>query len=73
MRPSKATLRLGAALALLLTYSLPAQTQSNSGNALAVGSAAAAPAGGALKILNLADYGRWNRVTSTGFSPDGNG
>jgi dipeptidyl aminopeptidase/acylaminoacyl peptidase len=25
----------------------------------------------ALKVLNLADYGRWNRITSTGLSPDG--
>ncbi len=25
----------------------------------------------ALKVLNLPDYGRWNRITSTGLSPDG--
>ncbi|HEY2375688.1 MAG TPA: prolyl oligopeptidase family serine peptidase [Gemmatimonadaceae bacterium] len=26
---------------------------------------------GALKVLNLQDYGRWNRITSTAISPDG--
>lgn len=25
----------------------------------------------ALKVLNLPDYGRWNRITSSGLSPDG--
>ena len=25
-----------------------------------------------LKVLNLADYGRWNRITSVALSPDGN-
>src|ERR1019366_2983921 len=28
-------------------------------------------AGQALKVLNLPDYGRWNRITSTSLSPDG--
>ena len=28
-------------------------------------------AGQALKVLNLPDYGRWNRITSTALSPDG--
>ncbi len=71
MRPFESVLRLGAALALLATPTFPALAQSNSGNAPAGGNAASASAGGALKILNLADYGRWNRVTSTGLSPDG--
>ena len=26
---------------------------------------------GALKVLNLPDYGRWNRITATAISPDG--
>ncbi|MEP6833731.1 MAG: prolyl oligopeptidase family serine peptidase [Gemmatimonas sp.] len=71
MRPSHSTQRFVAALALLAAFSLPALAQSNSGNASATGSSAAASAGGSLKILNLADYGRWNRVTSTALSPDG--
>ena len=27
---------------------------------------------GALKVLNLPDYGRWSRITNTAISPDGN-
>lgn len=71
MRPSDSALRLGAAFALLATTSLPAFAQTNSGNAPAAGTSTPAPAGGSLKVLNLADYGRWNRVTSTSLSPDG--
>jgi len=38
--------------------------------ALIVATAATATAQ-ALKVLNLPDYGRWNRITSSGLSPDG--
>lgn len=38
--------------------------------ASALGASQPTPAGG-LKTLNLADYGRWNRITSTALSPDG--
>src|ERR1035437_7629424 len=31
----------------------------------------ASAAAQALKVLNLPDYGRWNRITSTALSPDG--
>ena len=31
----------------------------------------ASAAAQALKVLNLPDYGRWNRITSTSLSPDG--
>src|SRR5688572_26610398 len=33
--------------------------------------AAAARPGDPKKVLTLADYGRWNRITSTAISPDG--
>ena len=33
--------------------------------------AAASRTGDPKKVLNLADYGRWNRITSTSISPDG--
>ncbi|MGV3710833.1 MAG: prolyl oligopeptidase family serine peptidase [Gemmatimonas sp.] len=73
MRPLENALRLGAALALLAPVSLTSalQAQSNSGNASTTGSAAATSAGGTLKTLTLADYGRWNRIASAALSPNG--
>ncbi|MEO7998337.1 MAG: hypothetical protein ABI852_12885, partial [Gemmatimonadaceae bacterium] len=71
MRPSDSALRLGAALTLLAATAMPAFAQANSGNVPAAGTSTPTPTGGSLKILNLADYGRWNRVTSTSLSPDG--
>ena len=35
------------------------------------GANANAPSDGTKKVLTLADYGKWNRVTSTALSPDG--
>lgn len=39
--------------------------------ALIAGLFAAVANAQALKVLNLPDYGRWNRITSAGLSPDG--
>src|SRR5690242_7534461 len=61
-----------AALAFAL-FSVPAAAfaQTNAGATAQQGSSTRKDPG-ALKVLNLPDYGRWNRITSTAISPDGN-
>lgn len=74
MRVSRSAMSFGSALAFSATISvalaLPALAQGNSGNTTANASAQST-APGSLKVLTLADYGRWNRITSTALSPDG--
>jgi len=57
------------ALALLVAPAL-AFAQANTA-ALAQQGASDKKDPGALKVLNLPDYGRWNRITATAISPDG--
>jgi len=57
------------ALALIAAPSF-AFAQANTGTPAQQG-AAEKKDPGALKVLNLPDYGRWNRVTATAISPDG--
>lgn len=75
MRVSRSAISFGSVLALsaaiISAIAPPALAQSNSGDSSAVGTAATASASGSLKVLTLADYGRWNRITSTALSPDG--
>jgi len=67
------TLRIGAAalaLALLLIPSAGSLAQGRRSRPAPDTSPAAAEAAGP-KVLNLAEYGGWNRITSTAISPDG--
>jgi len=48
-----------------------ATAQSTVGGTAQQGSSSRKDPGG-LKVLNLADYGRWNRITGAAISPDGN-
>ena len=69
MRRTRGRRQLVGALALLLAPSIQALAQANTQV-----SAATPPAGSSRdpkKVLTLADYGRWNRVTQTAISPDG--
>ena len=69
--PSFAVLRrVTLALAFLGLSTSGALAQSNSGTPSQQG-ATAKKDPGALKVLNLPEYGRWNRITSTAISPDG--
>ncbi|MEP6762880.1 MAG: prolyl oligopeptidase family serine peptidase [Gemmatimonadaceae bacterium] len=60
-----------AAAAIMFVAALPVAAQNNSGAANPTTNSNASFAGGGRKVLNLGDYGRWNRITSTGLSPDG--
>ena len=70
MRRSHGRRQLVGALALLLSPAIQALAQ-----ATTQVTAATPPASGRRadpkKVLTLADYGRWNRVTQTAISPDG--
>ena len=68
--PSPAALRRSALALALLAFPLPAFAQSDTG-APAQQSASARKDPGALKILDLADYGQWKRINSATISPDG--
>jgi dipeptidyl aminopeptidase/acylaminoacyl peptidase len=68
--PSFAALRRATLAFAFLGLSASALAQSNSGTSSQQG-AATRKDPGALKVLNLPDYGRWNRITSTAISPDG--
>ncbi|MEP6780743.1 MAG: prolyl oligopeptidase family serine peptidase [Gemmatimonadaceae bacterium] len=59
------------AAASMSAAALSLSAQNNGSSVKATTTSNVSPAGGNLKILNLADYGRWNRITSTGLSPDG--
>ncbi|HKW48965.1 MAG TPA: prolyl oligopeptidase family serine peptidase [Gemmatimonadaceae bacterium] len=65
-----AALRRATLAFAFLGLSASALAQSNSGTPSQQG-ASARKDPGALKVLNLPDYGRWNRITSTAISPDG--
>lgn len=55
----------------LLLWLAPAGLATGQTVATASAPTAEAPARSGLKVLGLPDYGRWNRITSTGISPDG--
>ena len=57
------------ALGVILARNAPLAAQTNTSTAQQGSSAKKDP--GALKVLTLADYGRWNRITSVAISPDG--
>ncbi|MFL5615527.1 MAG: S9 family peptidase [Gemmatimonadaceae bacterium] len=72
-RPPKTLMaprRLTLALAFVALPSL-VSAQSNTGAPTQQASATRKDPG-ALKVLNLPEYGRWNRITATAISPDGN-
>src|SRR5690242_11849198 len=71
-RPPKSLVALRRSILALALCALPALgfAQANTG-APAQQGAAEKKDPGALKVLNLPDYGRWNRITSTAISPDG--
>lgn len=70
-RPPKTLLARRSILALALC-ALPALAiaQANTGTPAQQG-AAEKKDPGALKVLNLPDYGRWNRITATAISATG--
>jgi dipeptidyl aminopeptidase/acylaminoacyl peptidase len=66
----RAALRRSALAAVVLTIAaLPALSQATATPSQQGASDRKDP--GALKVLELKDYGRWNRITSTAISPDG--
>ena len=72
MRSPTTLWRLTLLLPLIAAPSASVHAQANASQPNAA-PAANAPAKDpkALKVLNLPDYGRWNRITSTSLSPDG--
>src|SRR5690348_1609177 len=68
--PSVAALRRATLAFAFLGLSASALAQSNTGSPSQQGVAPRKDPG-ALKVLNLPDYGRWSRITSTAISPDG--
>ena len=68
--PSVAALRRVTLAFAFVGLSASALAQSNAGTPAQQG-AETRKDPGALKVLNLPDYGRWNRITSTTLSPDG--
>ena len=71
-RPQKTLVALRRSTLALALSALPALglAQANTG-APAQQGAVEKKDPGALKVLNLPDYGRWNRITNTAISPDG--
>ena len=69
MRRTRGRRQLVGALALLLASSLQALAQSTT--QVSAATPPAASSRDPKKVLTLADYGRWNRVTQTAISPDG--
>ena len=64
---ASATAQTAASAAAQTAASAAAQTAASAAAQTAASASAQAP----LKVLNLADYGRWSRITSTGLSADG--
>ncbi len=60
-----------AAALTLFALALPAQNAATSPSAASATSNAAPKMSGGKKVLSLADYGRWSRVSSTSLSSDG--
>ena len=71
-RPPKTLAALRRSILALAFCGLPtlAIAQANTG-APAQQGAAEKKDPGTLKVLNLPDYGRWNRITGSAISPDG--
>src|SRR5262245_10798462 len=70
-RPSLSLSLRSVALAGALVFSFCAQALAQANTAPTQQGATGKKDPGTLKVLNLADYGRWNRITSTALSPDG--
>jgi dipeptidyl aminopeptidase/acylaminoacyl peptidase len=71
MRTPPLSLRRSLALVCVAPFlSLAAQSNTGSGSAVPPTAKTAADGGG-LKVLNLEDYGRWNRIGGTAISADG--
>ncbi len=64
-------LLLGFAFFVALAFALPPFETVNTQSPAAEDQAPANKATNVLKVLNLEDYGRWNRITSTAVSRDG--
>ena len=63
--------RLSVATAILALPFASLSAQPNTGAAPVVSNPTAAKSGGARKVLNLDDYGAWNRINSSSISNDG--
>ena len=71
MRRSHGRQRFTLALALAIVPAVQAFAQTATQVSATTPSSAAASRGDPKKVLNLADYGRWNRITQTAISADG--